>query len=278
VSFCVTLWLPHLGHTAWAWRSSMWHVTSKSVWHLSQMNSYLAMTPPSTAETEPSLLSYPAADRPHTVPPPTSRRAARHPTFEEVPLAGGLETLPIGEHDRPRLQALEAVYAGASLLIRLRVQQPTGGRRRAAAQEGAPTVRRAPAPTKGNAMRLHRYAGPALLTALLAAIVLVVVTAAPQQASAATKRVTIANFTFTPQTITVKHGAKVVWKNADSTAHNVTSASGMSTSATVTALFASPTLGPGQSWSHVFKKRGTYYYECTFHAGMATMHGKIVVK
>jgi len=128
-------------------------------------------------------------------------------------------------------------------------------------------------------MRHRSIAGQTLPAALLLAVILVVAAAAPQQASAAkTKRVTIANFSFTPQTIILKHGTKVVWKNADSAAHNVVSASSMSTSATTTGLFASPTLSQGQSWSRIFKKKGTYYYECTFHAGMATMHGKLVVR
>jgi plastocyanin len=127
-------------------------------------------------------------------------------------------------------------------------------------------------------MRRPGITGPAVLAMLLIAIALVVATAAPQTASAKTKRVTIANFSFTPQVITIKHGTKVVWKNADSTAHNVTSATNMSTSAATTGLFASPTLSSGKSWAHVFKKKGTFFYECTFHASMATMHGKVVVK
>ena len=52
----------------------------------------------------------------------------------------------------------------------------------------------------------------------------------------------------------------------------------MSTSATVTGLFASPTLSPGASFSYTFKKKGTFFYECTIHASMASMHGKVVVK
>ena len=36
--------------------------------------------------------------------------------------------------------------------------------------------------------------------------------------------------------------------------------------------------GPGKSWSYTFKKKGTFFYLCTFHAGMASMHGKVVVK
>src|SRR5665647_2978035 len=39
LSFCSTLWLPHFGHTALASRSSMWHVTSKSVPQSLQVNS-----------------------------------------------------------------------------------------------------------------------------------------------------------------------------------------------------------------------------------------------
>jgi plastocyanin len=127
-------------------------------------------------------------------------------------------------------------------------------------------------------MRRPAIMGPALLAVLLLAIALVVATAAPQQASAATKRVSIANFSFSPQTITITKGTKVVWKNADTTAHNVVSATSMSTSASTTGLFASPTLGSGKSWSHTFKKKGTFFYECTFHASMSSMHGKIVVK
>jgi plastocyanin len=143
---------------------------------------------------------------------------------------------------------------------------------------GTRPPRRAPTVTKGNAMRRRTLLGPAALALLLLAVVLLVASAAPQEATAATKRVTISNFAFTPQVITIKHGTKVVWKNLDSTAHNVTSASNMSTSAKATGLFASPTLGSGASYSRTFKKKGTFFYMCTFHAGMAKMHGKIVVK
>jgi plastocyanin len=125
----------------------------------------------------------------------------------------------------------------------------------------------------------HRsYRGSTVLAVALLVIALVAVAAAPTTAAAKTKRVAISGFSFTPQTITIKHGTKVVWKNADSAPHDVTSASSMSTSATVTGLFASPSLSPGASFSYTFKKKGTYYYECTIHASMASMHGKVVVK
>jgi plastocyanin len=103
--------------------------------------------------------------------------------------------------------------------------------------------------------------------------------ATPQEAAAAkTKRVPIADSTFAPKAITIKKGTKVVWKNLDGIPHNVVSANKLSTSATATGLFASPTLTTGKSWSYTFKKKGTFFYMCTFHAGMASMHGKVVVK
>jgi len=120
--------------------------------------------------------------------------------------------------------------------------------------------------------------GPTVLAVALLVLALLAVAAAPTMAAAKTKRVAISNFSFSPQTITIKHGTKVTWKNADSVPHDVTSAGSMSTSATVTGLFASPTLSPGASFSYTFKKKGTYYYECTIHASMASMHGKVVVK
>jgi plastocyanin len=90
--------------------------------------------------------------------------------------------------------------------------------------------------------------------------------------------VAIQNFTFAPQTLTVKAGTKVTWKNDDSTPHTVTSTDGGSTSASTTGLFDSGQLAQGGSFSFTFTKAGTYHYECTIHASMASMHATIVVK
>ena len=127
-------------------------------------------------------------------------------------------------------------------------------------------------------MRHRLFMGSTTLVVALLVVALVAVAATPTVAAAKTKRVTIDDFTFSPKVITIKHGTKVVWKNSDSVPHNVVSASDISTSASVTGLFASPTLNPGASFSFTFKKKGTFFYECTFHASMATMHGKVVVK
>jgi plastocyanin len=90
--------------------------------------------------------------------------------------------------------------------------------------------------------------------------------------------VAIQNFSFTPQTLTVKAGTKVTWTNNDTTIHNVTSTSGPAIDAATTSLFSSGSLNGGQSFSYTFTKAGTYYYECTIHASMATMHATVVVK
>ena len=90
--------------------------------------------------------------------------------------------------------------------------------------------------------------------------------------------VAIQNFTFAPQTLTVKAGTKVTWTNNDSTPHTVTSTDGPSTSASPTGQFDSGQMSSGDSFSFTFTKAGTYYYECTIHASMASMHATVVVK
>ncbi len=90
--------------------------------------------------------------------------------------------------------------------------------------------------------------------------------------------VSIQNFAFSPQTLTVKVGTKVTWMNNDSAPHTVTSASNKSVSATPTGLFDSGQLAPGRTFSFTFTKAGTYFYECTIHKAMPAMHGEIVVK
>ena len=98
------------------------------------------------------------------------------------------------------------------------------------------------------------------------------------QAPATGNTVTIQNFAFVPQTLTVKAGTKVTWTNNDTTQHDVTSTNGPDVGAATTSMFASGTLSQGDSFSFTFSKPGTYYYECTIHASMATMHATVIVK
>ena len=103
-------------------------------------------------------------------------------------------------------------------------------------------------------------------------------TAGAAVAPATGDTVTIQNFAFAPQTLTVKAGTKVTWTNNDSAPHTVTSTDGPSSGAATTALFDSGQMASGESFSFTFTKAGTYYYECTIHATMASMHAKVVVQ
>lgn len=84
----------------------------------------------------------------------------------------------------------------------------------------------------------------------------------------ATDMVAIQNFSFSPPAITVKVGATVTWTNKDSTSHTVTADSGAADA------FDSGTLATSQTYTHTFKKAGTFAYHCTFHSDM---HGTVTV-
>lgn len=81
----------------------------------------------------------------------------------------------------------------------------------------------------------------------------------------AEEHVTIKNFSFNPQTLTVPKGTKVTWTNEDSVTHTVTSQGN----------FASNSLSPGDTFSFVFNDAGTFNYNCSIHP---TMKGVIIVK
>lgn len=67
-----------------------------------------------------------------------------------------------------------------------------------------------------------------------------------------------------PQTVVVKAGTTVTWRNS-SGQHDVTSRDG---------LFRSPTLG--DSYSHTFMQPGAFKYYCSFH--FAEMRGEVLVE
>ena len=66
------------------------------------------------------------------------------------------------------------------------------------------------------------------------------------------------NFSFSPNSLTVKVGTKVAWTNHDSVTHTVTADQG---------AFNSPG-PPGSSFSFTFTKAGTYAYHCSIHPSM----------
>jgi plastocyanin len=103
---------------------------------------------------------------------------------------------------------------------------------------------------------------------LLATLLLVArpsVTASTAQSSTATAEVTIDNFSFRPQSLTVAAGTTVTWTNRDDTPHTVVSDDG---------VFKSKARDTDEKFSYMFDQAGTYPYHCSLHPKMT---GQVVV-
>ncbi len=85
-------------------------------------------------------------------------------------------------------------------------------------------------------------------------------------AMAATRTVAIADFAFSPRTITINAGDRVTWTNSDPVAHTATATNG---------AFDTGNIGQGNSATVRFTVPGTYRYTCTPHP---TMTGTIRVR
>ncbi len=101
--------------------------------------------------------------------------------------------------------------------------------------------------------------------AFAAALLLALASALPPAAGAAEIAVTIDNFTFTPQKITVKVGDTVTWTNGDDIPHTVTSIG----------HFRSRALDTGDKYTFTFTTPGTFEYFCSLHP---QMQGSVVVE
>lgn len=77
--------------------------------------------------------------------------------------------------------------------------------------------------------------------------------------------VTIDNFAFGPQTVTVRAGTTVTWTNRDEEPHTVVARDGS---------FHSPGMGTGATFSFTFAQPGTFAYFCSIHP---FMHATVVV-
>lgn len=91
------------------------------------------------------------------------------------------------------------------------------------------------------------------------------------QGSVSANTVMIRDFTFSPETVTVKAGEIVRWENHDSTPHRImfTDASGRDTNVESSAL------APSQSYSRKFNTPGTFPYYCKIHP---SMKGNVIVE
>jgi plastocyanin len=113
-------------------------------------------------------------------------------------------------------------------------------------------------------LRTLRYAS---LPALLAVPPFVLVAYhASAAAPAEVQTVSIRNFAFVPQIITVTAGTTVRWTNADEDPHTVTAND---------KSFHSPALDSEGTFSFTFTKPGDYAYFCALHPHMI---GKVIVK
>lgn len=84
--------------------------------------------------------------------------------------------------------------------------------------------------------------------------------------TSAKNSVQIANFSFSPTSLSIKVGDSVTWTNQDSVGHSATSDDGS---------FDTGILAQGKSGSITFSKAGTYTYHCSVHP---MMHGTITVQ
>ena len=81
-----------------------------------------------------------------------------------------------------------------------------------------------------------------------------------QRKAMETTNVTIEQFSFQPQRLTVKVGTTITWINKDSPEHTATGEGGLGPQ--------SDRLGNGEGYSYTFTEAGTFPYHCTPHPSM----------
>ncbi len=93
-----------------------------------------------------------------------------------------------------------------------------------------------------------------------------VVSAAAGENPKPEQEIRIDNFSFVPQTVTVKAGTIVTWVNRDDVPHTV-----MGTAKE----FSSQVLDTGDKYTHTFTTPGSFEYYCSVHPHMK---GKVIVE
>lgn len=79
--------------------------------------------------------------------------------------------------------------------------------------------------------------------------------------------ISIENFAYSPEELTISVGETVTWTNKDGIKHDVASDEGNE--------LGSKLLSPNESYSHTFNAAGEYSYHCSPHP---FMKGKIIVQ
>ena len=113
------------------------------------------------------------------------------------------------------------------------------------------------------------YGIPIMLFFLLALFIVYLIQVYPEERASLLEesdvlRVTIKAGEFTPDSIKIGVGSRVVWTNRDNVKHKVSGGK-----------FESGVLYPGHSFSHVFTESGIYDYSCAFYP---SMKGTIIVE
>jgi plastocyanin len=87
----------------------------------------------------------------------------------------------------------------------------------------------------------------------------------PAWAEGETHTVRIAGMKFVPETLTVRRGDRIVWRNEDLVPHTATAAG----------VFDSGVIAPGRTATRRASRAGRFPYVCTLHPGMK---GTVVVQ
>lgn len=82
--------------------------------------------------------------------------------------------------------------------------------------------------------------------------------AARATSKAAVHAVAIEGTKYSPESIVVKRGDKVVWTNNDPFPHTVTAKG----------TFDSGSIAPDKAWTYIARRKGQYEYICTLHPNM----------
>jgi plastocyanin len=74
--------------------------------------------------------------------------------------------------------------------------------------------------------------------------------------------VSISNFAFVPNIVTIHVGDNVTWTNNDGVSHHVVNDDNSTT------LFDSGDMGSGSTYVHQFNQAGDFWYHCSIHSSM----------
>jgi plastocyanin len=119
--------------------------------------------------------------------------------------------------------------------------------------------RRKGQPMFGKLVHLRRLliVAPFAVAFVLASIAVVGLSGPNRADAQGTAAVDIANFAFSPASLTIEAGTTVTWTNSDSVAHTATGDT-----------FDTGELAPGESGSVTFDTEGTFNYICSIHPNM----------